>query len=94
MSKLMMSDLPDCLDNSCFFSHYSEKRVGMRTNGGCRCSIHEVKRQFHIQNLQLAAAKAEIAEYRELLEQIVDMNAMPPYQLGIIERLLAKHKGE
>ena len=42
---------------------------------------------------QLAAAKAEIAEYRELLGQIVDMGAMSPYQLGIIDRLLAKHKG-
>ena len=43
---------------------------------------------------QLVAAKAEIAEYRELLGQIVDMNAMSPYQLDIIEELLVKHRGE
>ena len=41
-----MENLPDCGDNSCFFRAYRKPDNTVRTNGGCRCKPHEVKRAF------------------------------------------------
>ena len=38
---------PDCGDNSCFFNQLrGYKTEGLKTNGGCRCSAHDFKREL------------------------------------------------
>ena len=37
----------DCGDNSCYFHHRGSG--GMRTNGGCRCKVAQVKRYYEHQ---------------------------------------------
>src|SRR5271166_4560138 len=61
MRARLKSEAPDCGDNSCQFA---TSRGGMRTNGGCRCGmrdVRDVKLRLYVRLLQLVV--------KELLEE-------------------------
>jgi len=78
----------DCGDNSCYFHHRGSG--GMRTNGGCRCKVAQVKRYYEHQ-LELRGKawpsihdKAAQSSQRSISAEVLNELLMLP------ERLLNK----
>lgn len=97
---------PDCGDNSCYF--VKDKR-GMRTNGGCRCGLREIRdisfRHFIMTAkpdfiLSLCKSYLELVEARDEAREIVEHSlAMEHFapggsMAGWAKDWLAKHGGK